>query len=101
MNNFYTQWQFTHLWYCCYMSDTMIINVGNKGRIVVPATARNRHSWHQDTELIVVDKPEGVLLMTREEALRSLRNQLGDSHLFDALTAERRAQAASEDSSAT
>ena len=79
------------------MGDTQTISVGNKGRIVVPASARNRHSWREDTELIVVDKPEGVLLMTREEALRAVRNQLGDSSPVDALTSERREQAARED----
>ncbi len=79
------------------MSGTLAIRVGNKGRIVVPAEIRERQGWAEGTVLIAVEREDGVLLMSREEALATLRAQAGGRDLVGELLAERRAAAARED----
>lgn len=81
------------------MSDTTVVRVGPKGRIVLPAAVRRRLGITEGTELCVVATDRGVELYTRAELVRELQapfeKQRG--HLVDDLLAERRRAAASED----
>jgi len=79
------------------MSVTASIKVGNKGRIVVPAELREQHGWSEGTTLVAVEQPDGVLLMTLDEALRTARKQLEHADPVGDLLAERRRAALQED----
>lgn len=81
-------------WYVRGMSDTFTIAVGNKGRIVVPAGVRERHSWHEGTRLIAVESASGLVLISRDEARRLLKEQLAGHDLVTELLQDRRAEAA-------
>lgn len=77
------------------------MRVGNKGRVVLPAGLRARHGWTEGTTLVAVEQEDGgVLLLTREEALASLRRELATSDPVGDLLAERRAAARREDEEA-
>jgi AbrB family looped-hinge helix DNA binding protein len=79
------------------MSDTLVAVVGKKGRVVPPKVLRDRHGWDEGSALVFVDRPEGVLVMTRAEALAAVRASLADAgSLADELIAERRTQAAQD-----
>ena len=79
------------------MSGTFSMTVGNKGRVVLPADVRARHNWAEGTVLIAIETDEGIAIVDRAEALRSIRAQLKGSTILDDLFAERRAEAARED----
>ena len=79
------------------MSATRTIQVGNKGRIVVPAELRAQHGWSEGTTLVAVERPDGVLLMTLDEALRTARAQLEHADPVGELLTERRLAAQRED----
>jgi len=76
------------------MSDTASVRVGPKGRIVLPIEARRALGIQEGDELVVVLEDDGMHLMTREAAVRSLREMLGkgEGSLVDELLAERRAE---------
>lgn len=76
------------------MSDTASVRVGPKGRIVLPIEARRALGIQEGDELVVVLEDDGMHLMTREAAIRSLRGMLGkgEGSLVDELLAERRAE---------
>ncbi|MDR2567070.1 MAG: AbrB/MazE/SpoVT family DNA-binding domain-containing protein [Bifidobacteriaceae bacterium] len=79
------------------MSDTIVAVVGKKGRVVMPKPLRDGHHWEEGTSLVFIDRPEGVLVMTRTEALRAVRKSLtGAGSLAEELIAERRSEAARE-----
>lgn len=84
-------------WYCIDMSDTQAVVVGNKGRVVVPASLRTRHRWSEGSMLVAVDTEYGVLLADRAEVERFLRERLAGTGLLGELVAERRATARAED----
>lgn len=65
--------------------------------MVVPAELRARQGWKQGQPLLFVETPDGVVVMTREQAKASLRAQLAGESLVDELLAERRASAHRED----
>lgn len=79
------------------MSATTSIKVGNKGRIVVPAEIREHRGWSEGTTLVAVEQPNGVLLMTLDEALQTARTQLEHADPVGDLLAERRRTALQED----
>lgn len=64
---------------------------------MVPAELRTRQGWEQGTPLLFIETSHGVILMTREQAKRSLREQLTGASLVDELIAERRAAARQDD----
>ncbi|MDR1118305.1 MAG: AbrB/MazE/SpoVT family DNA-binding domain-containing protein [Bifidobacteriaceae bacterium] len=78
------------------MSDTTAMVVGQKGRVVIPGSARSRHGWGEGTQLIGFDREDGFVLMSREAALKSIRRQLAASPVVDQLISERRAEARRE-----
>lgn len=79
------------------MSSTFHVLLGDRGRLVVPAELRNRQGWRQGDALLFIEAPDGVVLMTREQAKVLVRKQLAGRSLVEELMAERRAAAARED----
>lgn len=71
--------------------------MGDRGRLVVPRELRDRQDWAQGTELLVIEAPDGVVLVSREQALALLRRQLAGASLVEELVAERRFEARRED----
>ncbi len=81
------------------MSDTLAVQVGEKGRIVVPASIRARHRWEVGATLVAVDTELGVLLADREALEEFVRARLSGRDLLGELIADRRREAT--DDSAT
>jgi len=71
--------------------------MGDRGRIVIPAEVRERTGIAEGTRLVLLEAPDGLVLMTREQLRDRLRDDLGGKGLVAALLAERRQLAASED----
>jgi AbrB family looped-hinge helix DNA binding protein len=70
------------------------IRVGSKGRIVLPVAAREVLGVEEDDELIAVARDGGILLLTKDEAERQLREAFADGpNPVDELIAERHAEA--------
>jgi bifunctional DNA-binding transcriptional regulator/antitoxin component of YhaV-PrlF toxin-antitoxin module len=67
--------------------------MGDRGRLVVPQELRQR--WHLDagTRVILIETPGGIVLATRDQVKRVLRDQLRGPSLVDELINERRAEA--------
>lgn len=71
--------------------------MGDRGRLVVPAELRDRLNLRAGSPLLLVETPQGVVLSTREQAKRLVRDRLRGLDLVGELLAERREQAAAED----
>ncbi len=80
------------------MSDTSVVAVGPKGRVVIPVEIRRQLGLEEGSELVAVVEGDGVLLVPRGAVKRRLRSLFADSRssLADSLIAERRAAAAEE-----
>jgi AbrB family looped-hinge helix DNA binding protein len=80
------------------MSDTSVVAVGPKGRVVIPAGIRRRLGIEEGSELVALVEGEAVVLVPRsaiKSRLRSLFAAVGVS-MRQELIAERRADAARE-----
>lgn len=75
------------------MSDTLAVQVGNKGRVVVPATMRARHRWVEGSTLVALDTDLGVLLADQSAVERLVRAQLAGHDLLNELLSDRRREA--------
>ena len=75
------------------MSDTLAVQVGNKGRVVVPASIRARHGWEEGSVLVALDTELGVLLADRSAVERLVRSRLVGRDLLGELMADRRRDA--------
>lgn len=73
------------------------VTVGNRGRLVLPADVRQRSGIQEGTELILLETPDGIALLTRDQLKRRVRGQLAGSSLVDELLAERRRASGVED----
>lgn len=71
--------------------------MGDRGRLVVPAELRERMQLRPGTALVMVETPHGIVVMSREQAKRLVRESLHDRDLVGALLADRRAAAGAED----
>lgn len=71
--------------------------VGDRGRIVVPAEVRERAGLSEGTRLVLIETPNGLILLTREQLKARVRAELAGLDLVKELLAERRAQADAED----
>ena len=71
--------------------------VGDKGRIVLPVGLRERLHLEPGTSLLLVETDDGVVMTTRDQALRLLREQLDGSSLVAQLLQERRRASVDED----
>ena len=84
------------LWDTCEMSDTYVLNLGERGRVVIPAEIRARHNWKQGTELIALETEHGVQLLPREALLDGLQGSMAGLGTVDEFLAERRREARSD-----
>jgi AbrB family looped-hinge helix DNA binding protein len=82
------------------MSDTLAVQVGNKGRVVVPASIRARHGWQEGSTLVALDIDLGVLLASRDAVERIVRSRLAGHDLLADLLDDRRRAAALDSSPA-
>ncbi|MHB1330348.1 MAG: AbrB/MazE/SpoVT family DNA-binding domain-containing protein [Gemmatimonadales bacterium] len=73
------------------------MRVGDRGRVVLPAELRQRRNWSEGTILVAVETERGVVLTSRDELERLVREQLAGSDPVAALMEERRLAAARED----
>lgn len=71
--------------------------MGDRGRIVVPAEVRERAGLEAGTPLVLIEAPDGLILLTREQLKARVRAELAGLNLVDELLTERRAQADAED----
>lgn len=79
------------------MSGTYPVVLGDRGRLVVPAELRERLDLHPGSPLLLVETPGGIVLATRDQAKRLVRQQLvGGASLVDELIADRRSAALTE-----
>ncbi|WP_366145597.1 AbrB/MazE/SpoVT family DNA-binding domain-containing protein [Cryobacterium sp.] len=79
------------------MSGTESMRVGDRGRVVLPAAMRERRNWAEGTTLIAIETKRGVILTTRAELERLVREQLAGTDVVAALLEERRASSVRED----
>ncbi len=79
------------------MRTTHSASLGDRGRLVVPAPLRERQHWEQGMPLLFLETERGVLLLTRAQARRLVRDQLSGASLVDELIEERRRAASVED----
>ena len=79
------------------MSGTHAIVVGDRGRIVVPVEVRERAGLAEGTPLVLLDTPDGLVLLTREQLLARVRGELDGLDLVSELLADRRRNAEQED----
>ena len=80
------------------MSDTSVVSVGPKGRIVIPAGIRRSLGIEEGSELVALVEGEAVVLVPRsaiKSRLRSIFAGVGVS-MREELIADRRAEAAHE-----
>jgi AbrB family looped-hinge helix DNA binding protein len=71
--------------------------VGDRGRVVVPAEVRERAGLSEGTRLVLIETPNGLIFLTREQLKARVRAELAGLDLVNELLAERRAQADAED----
>ena len=71
--------------------------MGDRGRLVVPAELRERLHLEAGSTLILLDTPGGIILATREQLMKLVREDLQGLDLVGELIAERRRQAALDD----
>lgn len=59
------------------MRDTQVVEVGPKGRIVIPAPIRRQLAIDEGTELVALVDGDGLLLLPRSAVKRRLREMFG------------------------
>ena len=89
--------QYQPEWYAAHMSGTFNVTMGDRGRLVVPAEVRERAGLGEGTQLVLLESPEGLVLLTRQQLLSRVRGDLAGVGLVDELIAERRLAADAED----
>ena len=85
------------------MSDTSVVSVGPKGRVVIPAGIRRELGIEEGSELVALIEGESVVLVPRsaiKSRLRSIFADVGPS-MREELIAERRAEAGRDSTAAT
>jgi len=65
--------------------------------MVVPAEVRERAGITEGTVLVLLDTPNGLVLLTRDQLRDRVRADLAGTDLVGELLAERRANAVAED----
>jgi AbrB family looped-hinge helix DNA binding protein len=79
------------------MGGTPTVVVGDRGRLVIPADVRERAGLVEGTPLILLETPNGLVLLTRQQLRDRVRAELEGLDLVDQLLADRRRAAANED----
>lgn len=72
--------------------------MGDRGRVVVPASVRQHAGLIEGMPLILLETPDGLVLLTRQQLRARVRNELAGIDLVGDLLADRRRAAAEEDS---
>jgi AbrB family looped-hinge helix DNA binding protein len=80
------------------VSDTSVILVGPKGRVVIPAVVRRQLGILEGSELVVLVEGEAVVLVPRSAIKSRLRSMFADvgSSMGQELIVDRRAEAVRE-----
>lgn len=80
------------------MSDTSVVSVGPKGRVVIPAGIRRSLGIEEGTELVALVEGEAVVLVPRSAIKARLRSMFAglDVSMREELIADRRAEATRE-----
>lgn len=71
--------------------------MGDRGRVVLPAGIRERRNWAEGTTLIAIETERGVILASRDELERLVRDQLAGADVVAELLEERRTASQRED----
>lgn len=79
------------------MSGTHTVVVGDRGRLVIPAEVRDRAHLPEGTTLILLETPEGLVLLTREQLRARVAASVDGSDLVGGLLADRHHEAAREE----
>lgn len=95
----------TDEWYTIPVAhaDAFSVQLGDRGRLVLPAEIRKRLNLHEGDELVVTVQPDGSLRLTSPgQIVRETRGlyqtRAGRRSLADELIADRRAEAKRETS---
>ena len=84
-------------WYRVVMSGTYQATMGDRGRLVIPASLREHAGLHEGRPVVLVETPNGIVLLTREQLRDAVRGDLAGSDIVASLLTDRRAAAAAED----
>ena len=79
------------------MSGTYTVAMGDRGRLVIPAAARERAGLSPGTLLVLLETAGGLVLMTRQQLRSRVREELAGADLVAELLADRRRAAERED----
>jgi AbrB family looped-hinge helix DNA binding protein len=83
-------------------ADAYLVQLGDRGRLVLPAQIRKRLNLREGDELVVTVQPDGSLRLTSPAQIvretRGLYRTAGRRSLADELIAERRAEVKRETS---
>ncbi len=79
------------------MSGTYPVVLGDRGRLVIPVELRERLRVSAGDHLVLLDTPRGVVLATREQLKRLVREDLAGLDLVSELLAERRSASVADD----
>ena len=71
--------------------------MGDRGRLVIPADLRERAGLAEGTPVVLLETPQGLVLLTRSQLQELVRADLAGLDLVGELLAERRAEAAADD----
>ena len=74
-----------------------MVAMGDRGRIVVPAAVRERAGLVAGSPMVLLESPDGLVLLTREQLRDRVRKDLAGLDLVNELLADRRSAAAIED----
>jgi AbrB family looped-hinge helix DNA binding protein len=80
------------------MSDTNVLSVGPKGRVVIPVEIRRQLGLEEGSQLVALVEGEGVLLLPRDAVKVRLRGIFAGvrTSMAEELIRDRRAAAAKE-----
>lgn len=66
------------------------VEMGEGGRLVVPAEIRERLGWCPGTHLVFIESPTGLVLLSRDQLKDQVRTEMGGLNPVDELLEDRR-----------
>ena len=85
------------VWYTGHVDGIHDLRMGDRGRIVMPAAVRRRAGLSHGTPMVLVESPDGLVLLTRRQLRDRVRRELAGSEMVESLLTERRTASAAED----